>query len=233
VSDQNHRSETRNSERLTFAGIAATIGYLSFVAWYWSDQSRSVLQLAPNEFGDFLAGVFAPLAFLWLVLGFVQQGIELRNSSEALRLQGEELRNSVEQQRNLVEVTREQLSLERAVLEAQRDELSRSSQPVLELRPAGSTSRGDGAMSYRFHLFNHGQSCTDVKIFWSDTGELARMGALKAGDRIEISKEKPIESDETFDCTVNFIDARSLRGDRKFIIVKQRSDFSIIGNPED
>jgi len=64
--------------------------------------------MKPDEFATFLAGVFGPLAFLWLVLGFFQQGAELRHSADALWLQGQELQNSVEQQRNLVEVTREQ-----------------------------------------------------------------------------------------------------------------------------
>lgn len=43
-----------------------------------------------NEFGDFLAGFAAPLAFFWLVLGFFQQG-------EELRLQAKELRAAVKQ----------------------------------------------------------------------------------------------------------------------------------------
>lgn len=30
-----------------------------------------------NQFGDFLAGAFGPLAIFWLVLGFFQQGQEL------------------------------------------------------------------------------------------------------------------------------------------------------------
>jgi hypothetical protein len=220
------------SKRLTIAGLSLTLGYIVFVAWYWADQSSSLAELKPNEFGDFLAGVFAPLAFLWLVLGFLQQGMELRNSADALWLQGEELRNSVEQQRSLVEVTRDQLSLERSVLEAQQEEIARSSQPVLELRPAGSLSHGQGTMSFRFHLFNHGQSCTDVKISWSDQDRTWRMGALKAGDRHEISKEDLLESAGTTEMTVTYIDARSLRRERKFTVIKKRSDFEIIGNPD-
>jgi hypothetical protein len=147
VSHQEVKTEKPTSMRLAIVGFTLTIGYIAFVAWYWSDQSSSLAELKPNEFGDFLAGVFAPLAFLWLVLGFLQQGMELRNSADALWLQGEELRNSVEQQRSLVEVTREQLSLERAILESQREEIERSSQPVLELRPYSSMSHGGGQMS--------------------------------------------------------------------------------------
>lgn len=43
--------------------------------------------LKPNELGDFLAGLFAPLAFLWLVLGFLIQASELRLSRRDLHEQ--------------------------------------------------------------------------------------------------------------------------------------------------
>ncbi len=65
--------------------------------------------LSLNEVGDFLAGVFGPVAFLWLILGYLQQGRELKLSSEALLLQAAELKNSVEQQTHLVGVGREQI----------------------------------------------------------------------------------------------------------------------------
>lgn len=97
--------------------------------------------LAPNEIGEFAAGVFAPLAFLWLVLGFFQQGEELRNSGRALWLQGQELQNSVEQQRELVRVTREQLQFESTMVEQQRQE-TRNAQPILRLVQSGSMGGG-------------------------------------------------------------------------------------------
>ena len=82
--------------------IAVTIGWLS------------VTSISLNELGDFLAGAFGPLAFFWLVLGFMQQGKELQNSVDALNLQARELAASVEQQAELVAVTRETLEAERA-----------------------------------------------------------------------------------------------------------------------
>lgn len=65
-----------------------------------------------NELGDLLAGVFSPLAFLWLVGGYLQQGQELRQNTEALLMQAAELKNSVEQQAELVRVARKQLEAE-------------------------------------------------------------------------------------------------------------------------
>lgn len=38
--------------------------------------------LNSNEFGDFLAGVFAPLAFFFILLGYKQQSIEIQNNTE-------------------------------------------------------------------------------------------------------------------------------------------------------
>ncbi|PCJ69877.1 MAG: hypothetical protein COA62_10265 [Rhodobiaceae bacterium] len=60
--------------------------FVVLVALRWSQ----FIELDLNELGDFLAGWFAPLAFGWLVLGFYQQGAELR-------LQAIELKNSVQQ----------------------------------------------------------------------------------------------------------------------------------------
>lgn len=39
-----------------------------------------------NEFGDFLAGAFAPLAFLWLVIAVILQGRELAKQREELAI---------------------------------------------------------------------------------------------------------------------------------------------------
>ncbi len=38
--------------------------------------------LNSNEFGDFLAGTFAPLAFFFLLLGYKQQSIEIQNNTQ-------------------------------------------------------------------------------------------------------------------------------------------------------
>jgi hypothetical protein len=59
---------------------------------------------SPDAFGNALAGVFAPLAFLWLVVAtflqkdeLVAQRRELAQSRQALELQADELKNSVAQ----------------------------------------------------------------------------------------------------------------------------------------
>ena len=97
----------------SFIGAAISIFWLCALAYLAFRDTGAFTKMAPNEWGDFFAGCFAPLAFLWLVLGYMQQGEELQLSTKALQLQAKELSNSVEQQRALVEVTRQQLDSER------------------------------------------------------------------------------------------------------------------------
>ncbi len=93
--------------------------------------------MKPNKWGDLFAGAFAPLAFPWLVLGYLQQGEELQLSTRALLLQAEELRNSVEQQRALVEVSRLQVESEREALEYERALREEATRPSLIVAPSG------------------------------------------------------------------------------------------------
>ncbi|MGQ1348546.1 hypothetical protein ACT4VF_04445 [Acinetobacter baumannii] len=83
------------------------------LVFIFGDPAKKVL-LTSNELGDFLAGIFAPLAFLFLYLGYKQQGRELQQNTKALNLQAQELQNSVEQQRLLVAAATEDLNFAKA-----------------------------------------------------------------------------------------------------------------------
>ncbi|WP_119055181.1 hypothetical protein [Acinetobacter colistiniresistens] len=86
-----------------------------------------------NEKGDVLAGIFSPLAFLWLVYGYLQQGQELKQNTLALSLQAQELKNSVEQQKVLANAALEQLNI-------LRNEFNNNivkSRPILQIKDCG------------------------------------------------------------------------------------------------
>lgn len=87
----------KNQKVEWYAGYGTAI-YIGIIIMVMGAKLDELFDLKLNELGDFLAGAFGPVAFLWLVLGFLQQGRELKLSSDALRLQAEELKNSVEQQ---------------------------------------------------------------------------------------------------------------------------------------
>lgn len=89
----------------------AVISYLLFIVLYIgafvASEGENVL-LSANELGDFLAGSFAPLAFLFLYLGYKIQGEELKQNTKALEKQAEELANSVAEQKRLIAIHQEE-----------------------------------------------------------------------------------------------------------------------------
>lgn len=78
------RRERRRNGLLWF-GLVLTIAYMSFVLPIVIPRLGELGGMALNEIGDFLAGLFGPAAFMWLVLGFLQQASALRVQSEELR----------------------------------------------------------------------------------------------------------------------------------------------------
>lgn len=140
------------SKKLEFWGVLGTAIYLIFIAVIVKSRFVDFLALKPNELGDFLAGVFGPIAFLWLVLGFLQQGRELRISSEALQMQAKELRESVEQQAALVIAQNSQNAHNELLTE-----------PVLRLTWKGADNDGFRDVE-KFQMTNSGHSCMDIEI---------------------------------------------------------------------
>ena len=65
--------------------ISANIGWREFTV------------LPADDMGNFLEGAFAPLAFLWLVIGYFLQHKELEQNTAALRAQAVEISRSAEQ----------------------------------------------------------------------------------------------------------------------------------------
>lgn len=91
--------------------LALTLLWVSASAIFFGLNLQSSKPMSPNEIGDFLAGFFSPIALMWLVFGYFQQGEELRLNTEAIKLQVKELNLSVEQQKELVKVTQADLNL--------------------------------------------------------------------------------------------------------------------------
>jgi hypothetical protein len=142
--------------RSEIVGGLFTGAYLICIAVlvYWKRATIPCLGL--NEIGDFLAGVFGPVAFLWLVLGYFQQGRELRNSSQALKVQAAELRNSVDQQKELVVAARAQVDTGLEALRSARELRQKSIQPNF----IAEASQDPGNL--QLTIKNHGAAITDV-----------------------------------------------------------------------
>lgn len=103
---------TKNS---LYWGIGITVVWLTVIISFWIFGGLSSPD-SLNELGDFLAGIFAPIAFLWLVLGYVQQGKQLEQNTKALEqqanaldLQIREMNANVRQQKLLIDLQEIQL----------------------------------------------------------------------------------------------------------------------------
>jgi hypothetical protein len=102
------RTQQKSTKEKMIAWLKRWRGFILTVLWFvmfiwqagmsWEGiidlQFDGFKALSLNEKGDFLAGLFAPVAFLWLVLGYRQQGKELQQNTEALRMQAEELQHT-------------------------------------------------------------------------------------------------------------------------------------------
>lgn len=75
---------------LTMSGLS--ILYIAAILFLRGDDIWALIQVGDlNELGDFLAGFFTPLAFGWLVYGYLLQSKELRLQREELALTRDQL----------------------------------------------------------------------------------------------------------------------------------------------
>jgi hypothetical protein len=201
---------TSHAHRLFVWGVIISVTYVGGLAIYAAFVWPLMLEMKPAEFAEFLAGAFAPLAFLWLVLGFRQQGDELQNSARALWLQGEELRNSVEQQRALVEVTREQLESEYEARRTAEKQEELAAQPALHVAPGGGYHSA-GKSVVKIQLHSAGPVCTDVLA--TMTGQRAQTKAVfAAGETLDWEFQfVAADPEQVLDLAVEYTDRRGGR----------------------
>jgi hypothetical protein len=161
---------------LAVTGIVLTACYAGFTWWLVGDRIHTLQTMGLNEVGDFLAGAFGPLAILWLVLGFFQQGIELRLGTNALLIQADELKASVEQQAALVQA-------QNGVLR----NYENSVEPFLGVKYEGSTTIA-GTKKYQFEIINRGTHCESLKIRIFKAGDLISENGFASLTRDEFKR---------------------------------------------
>jgi hypothetical protein len=162
--------------RTAIAFVATVIWMIFVTCVLYADWSR-FQELELNAKGDFLAGFISPAVFLWLIIGYFQQGEELQQNTEALRIQGDELRNAVSEYKALVEATKRQVELMEHEQKERREREIRLAQMVP--RYVGGSSNTQG--SFRTHnlkIINMGHSVTEVTISCSVLGTSLAPGYL-------------------------------------------------------
>jgi hypothetical protein len=173
------------SKVLGWVGGVITVVYLAGWGFLVYHRTDKLIGMELNNIGDFLGGSFGPLAFLWLVLGFFQQGIELRINSGALKLQAAEVKAAADHASGLLDVARKEheLELQKVQQEVARQEAEREAarraqeeagerkreraeaarvrkiQPDFSFYPAH--RRSDDCL---VPMINNGHSCTNLHI---------------------------------------------------------------------
>lgn len=171
-------------------GIVITLAYFCGLAFMIHGKELAIVK-SWNELGDFLAGAFSPVAFLWLVLGYIQQQKELQQNTKALELQAEELRNSVEQYRNMVDVAREQLESDRELTIQEHARKEREVRPEVSIDSISWMMKSSSGYSYQIPIFNHGHEARNVVIeFTPSFGMYSEFKYKKfAQERIELPRQ--------------------------------------------
>lgn len=176
-----------------------TFGYIGLLTGVFYKHSSAGQSLSLNELGDFLAGVFAPLAFYWLVLGFFQQSKELKNSVDALNLQAKELRNSVKAQQKQAENAERSLSHQLETEQSRRVETALKNTPRFTVLDFVENKDESGAEYLTISLVNSSATAHYVTVSsFSKMHPVLRSGLGKRNpgypiDRIENDTEIQID----------------------------------------
>lgn len=173
------------SKKLQRIGFLITFFYVFAILLMTWNRLPSLwnYQTEINAVGDFLAGAFAPLAFLWLVIGYFQQGEELRQSRTALELQAEELRHSVEQQQAMVAIAGRQLQAELDGFLYERERRNNEKRPRFKFFGFVS-SRSESTITVELELENYGGPAEDIAVLCRGQ-KVGSRHLLLAGDKLK------------------------------------------------
>lgn len=138
-------------------GIVATVAYLAGLVWLGVARLPDLQGLDLNELGDFTAGAFAPLAALWLILGF-------KGQAEALSQAKIEFSAAVSHQLEAAELLRQQTDALIEQVELEKERLDNELEPRFAMEPDGGRGRSGEEMIWRFRILNTGAAAHQVEL---------------------------------------------------------------------
>lgn len=198
--------------RLTTYGVAVSTAWMLVATTIYCNSWTE--QLQPNAWGDFIAGMSAPLAFMWLVLGFFQQGIELRQNTEALTMQGRELqlqvrelRASVSAQQTMAKVAMDDHELAKEAREGRKTEEKRAAQPKFGWSDYHDSRSPQTDRESSVHLVNAGPAISSVDISFSgdlvkDISSATRFALWATNEQKQLKLHYPDISDVSITSTI-------------------------------
>lgn len=164
IAKKRKQPEWRLRQHMAELGGAFTLIYLVGITALTWGRIGTLGTMPLNEVGDFLAGAFGPVAFLWLVLGFLQQGDELRMSTKALEDQAKELKQSVEHQSTMAAAALEQKEVRLAELRMQMDDRERALTANFSIQTLFGLPDSEGKIKNLIRISNEGAAATELAI---------------------------------------------------------------------
>lgn len=129
----------------------------------WTDFSSLKL----NELGDYLAGVFGPLALFWVVIGYFQQGEELRSSTT-------ELARSVDALKRQADTAQKRYDAEQAARDLEQERYKRDISPNFKLTVVDFSDNA-GVRVGEFQLVNRGAAAREVEVKVHEVDQVERI----------------------------------------------------------
>ena len=159
------------------AYIGGNVGWAAFV------------QLPAEELGSFLEGAFAPLAFLWLVIGYFLQQQELIQNTRAIRAQAEEIGRTAEQ----------------AIIQSEKLAASEShARQEATLKLAEAVRQQLGGISGMLYISSHGETGITSRPLTADNCSPSKQGDVEAFSRELLGALVDLSTDaERFDRFIN------------------------------
>ncbi|TQV71603.1 hypothetical protein FLL45_20860 [Aliikangiella marina] len=145
--------------------VGFTIVWVIFWIIYAVSASTNLDESNYNNWGDFLAGTSAPLAFAWLIYGYFMQAKELKKNSELIEKQLTEIRESVKHQGLIAEATETEVQVSKTMLENEQKkyEVQFSPRFVFKQAVAGGTPTA-GFIQKKLVFCNMGLEAHAIKI---------------------------------------------------------------------
>ncbi len=127
----------RVSSRPYWIGLTLSVAYVLLAVVLFREKLVKVPELEANNIGDVLAGIFAPLAFIWLVVTSLAQKAQLRLQSIELSLLRKEHQDSrvvaKQQQLDLKEAAQQNERQADALLETLRIQIDKQNIEAFEM----------------------------------------------------------------------------------------------------
>ena len=143
----------------TRVAVLVTVLYAVLIVYFRGCEAWYLLRKGElNVLGDFFAGIFTPLAFLWLVVGYFLQKEELSLQNQELGLQREELKEA-----------RRALGSQAKIMEERAERERLRITPELTIKELGSSGKGT-----EFSLLNSGGPARRLVLHISKAGGVGR-----------------------------------------------------------